>query len=370
VNEIAEKTSRLQQMLERESLGGVLLNSQHNFAWLTGGGSNGVDSSRDPGVATLFVRRDGRKFMLANRIEMPRMLAEEISASDFEPVEFPWEDEKSNPNLLNELAKSLLGENQTLGTDLQIGCAQVIEEAIAECRYELMDDELERFRSLGADAGRKLGEVARRVEPGQTESEVAAQMICALSTVNIKPVVILVAADDRIKKFRHPVPKDVAWKKTLMIVACAKRDGLIASLTRIVSAGAVPEELRSRTNATANVNAKLLAATRPGATGSELFDLIARAYASEGFPGEEKLHHQGGACGYRTRDWVAHPASQQIVRDRQAFAWNPSISGTKVEETVIVAGDEIETITASPNWPQISVSIEGKDYRSPDVLTL
>ena len=42
--ELIEKTERLREMMAREGLGGVLLNAQHNFAWLTGGRSNGIDT--------------------------------------------------------------------------------------------------------------------------------------------------------------------------------------------------------------------------------------------------------------------------------------------------------------------------------------
>ena len=59
----------------------------------------------------------------------------------------------------------------------------------------------------------------------------------------------------------------------------------------------------------------------------------AKAYAEKGFADEIDLHHQGGAAGYRTREWVAHPNANDVVRNDQAFAWNPSITGTKVEET-------------------------------------
>jgi hypothetical protein len=65
-NEIEEKTERLVRLCKDERLGGVLINSQPNFSWLSAGGCNGVDASRENGVATLFVRRDGKRFVLAN----------------------------------------------------------------------------------------------------------------------------------------------------------------------------------------------------------------------------------------------------------------------------------------------------------------
>ena len=155
-----------------------------------------------------------------------------------------------------------------------------------------------------------------------------------------------------------------------MLVTCARRGGLIASLSRIVCAGSVPDELRRRTDAVARVNARLLAATRPGAVGSELYGTAAAAYADEGFEGEEHLHHQGGACGYRTRDWVAHPASAETVQVNQAFAWNPSITGTKAEETCMASAEGVEILTTTPEWPQITVRVDGREYPSPDVLSL
>ena len=155
-----------------------------------------------------------------------------------------------------------------------------------------------------------------------------------------------------------------------MLVTCARRQGLVASLSRIVCAGDVPEELKRRMNASARVNAKLLAATRPGTLGSELYRVAADAYAEEGFPGEERLHHQGGGAGYRTRDWVAHPASTETVQNNQAFAWNPTVTGSKAEETCIATAEGVEVITKSPDWPQIPVRVGGREYLSPDVLAL
>ncbi len=233
---------------------------------------------------------------------------------------------------------------------------------IARARYELTAAEVDRFKALGRDAGKAIGDMARKVEPGMTEREVARRAVDALAAVGVDSMVTLVAADDRLKRFRHPVPTDLQWKKVLMIVVCARRGGLIASLTRIVCDGAIPEDLANRTRGSAFVNARLFDGTKPGVTGRELYELAALAYSEAGFPGEEHLHHQGGATGYRTRDWVAHPLSTEKVQNAQAFAWNPSITGSKVEETCIAFEDGIEIITATPGWPSIPIEVEGRPY--------
>lgn len=369
--EIGEKTGRLAAAMASEGLGGVLLGAQHNFAWLTAGGRSGIDLSREPGAGTLLVRADGKRFVIASRIEMARLLEEELAGAEFEPVDYAWEDEKASPTFVADLAARLTRGGGALGSDLPAGPGlKVVEGVVARCRYQLTPRELERFRRLGRDAGEVAGEFAKSLEPGETESEVARRLDDALAARGIHSVVTLVAADERIEKFRHPVPTARAWERVLMLVTCARRGGLIASLTRIVCAGPVPEELRRRTQSVARVNARLLAATRPGAVGSELFKTVAAAYAEEGFAGEERLHHQGGACGYRTRDWVAHPASAETVQPGQAFAWNPSITGTKAEETCVASVDGVEILTNTPGWPQIPVRIDGREYLSPDVLKL
>lgn len=370
-DEIDEKTGRLVEMLGREGLGGVLLNAQHNFAWLTGGASNGIDLSRENGVAFLLVTAGGKRYLLANNIEMPRMLAEEIAADEFEPVEYSWQDEKASGDFVTRKALSLLASGGELATDIAIdGRTRAIEGLVAKCRYSLTAAEVERFRVLGKDAGIAMRSVLDKVVPGETEIEIAAKLRVELAAGGMTSVVTLVAADERIASFRHPVPSENRWNKTLMIVSCSKRDGLISSCSRIACIGNVPEELQRRTEATAFVNASLWNATRSGVSGADLYKMAADAYAEQGFADEINKHHQGGAGGYKTREWVAHPKSGEVVQQNQAFAWNPSITGTKIEETAILTDTGIEVITASPNFPSIKTEIDGQTYFSPGILSI
>ena len=355
-------------MLERENLGCVLLNTQHNFSWLTGGRSNGIDLSRENGAGWLLVTRGGKGYVIANNIEMPRLLSEELSSTEFEPIEITWQAEKDPYAVINAVG-SVAGDGD-VGCDIGFPETRWIEPSIARCRFELTPDEIERFRNLGCDSGAAFESAVQRLIPGQTENEVARIIRDELSARNIFSVVTLVAGDERIPSYRHPVPTDRRWNDTVMVVICARRHGLIASSSRIVCADDVPSDLQLRTEACAAVNAALYAGTAPGATGSELYDIASNAYDARGFAGEINKHHQGGACGYRTRDWVAHPDSLDIVQPNQAFAWNPSITGTKTEETAVLIDGRLEIITATSSFPTISTVIDGREYLSPGILSL
>jgi Xaa-Pro dipeptidase len=359
MTELEEKTERLTRLAAVANVGGVILNSQAGFSWLTGGGSNRIDGSRENGNGALFVRADGRRFVLANAIEMPRLVSEELAGADWLPVEYPWPEEHARAETVVTLAASLTTGGMSIGADTALPGAVVLDRGIARARAPLTRAEVPRYRALARDAGVVAGETLRSVSPGTTEHEVARRMSDAALAIGGRAIVLLVAADERIALFRHPVPTMRAWQHTLMVAACIQRQGLVVALSRILVAGPVPPALAERTEKTAQVFSRLLDATRAGTGGSDLFEVARRAYAEVGFAGEETRHHQGGAIGYRSREWVAHPASEEVVQTVQAFAWNPSITGTKVEETALLDDDRIELITSTPGWPTITGGASG-----------
>jgi antitoxin VapB len=347
--EIDEKQARLVSAITDAGLAGVLLATHHNIAWLTGGRSNRVDASREAGTQRLLVTADGRRFVLANTIEMPRLRDEVLAGLDFEPIEYPWTADQDAAHAVSA-ARSIVGGTDPIGADWPLPGAAAAEPL------------------LGRDCGMIVGDVCRRLRPGEDEREIAATVMLALTSVHARAIVLLVGADERIARYRHPVPTATQWSRIVLVAVCAERDGLIACLSRIVATKAAPPDVETRTRATASVFGRLLDATRPGATGAQLFDVAATAYRHAGFPGEEALHHQGGATGYRSREWVAHPQSLAIVQARQAFAWNPSITGTKVEDTALVVDGRVELITSTPGWPSIEMSVGGETLLAADVL--
>jgi Xaa-Pro aminopeptidase len=218
--------------------------------------------------------------------------------------------------------------------------------------------------------GEAIGEAARLFEPGIRECEAAGRLRECTSARSLESVVTLVAADERIAKYRHPIVTDKEARETIMVVTCARRWGLIAAATRIVRFVPVTRELQRKHDATVFVDATMIAATRPGVALAEILQAGISAYRARRFGKEWKLHHQGGPTGYAPREFVVTPRDKRSVMPNQAVAWNPSITGTKSEDTILALPDRVEIVTESPDWPMINVEIQGQIIRRPDLLVL
>ena len=196
----------------------------------------------------------------------------------------------------------------------------------------------------------------------------AARSAAALLERGITPTVLLMGVDDRIRKYKHAVARQGVLERYGMVNLCARRWGLVVSITRFVHFGPIPEDLAASFTAAARIHSELLHATRPSATSAQLFEVAREAYKSVGAAEEIELHHQGGPCGYTERDWLITPTGEDIVTAPQAFAYNPSLRGAKVEDTILASENSIEVLTETPTLPVVETVIDGAVYRSAGVL--
>jgi antitoxin VapB len=358
--ELDAKHERLVEWLKSQNLAGVLIRRNENVAWLTGGAVElRVLTPCETGVASLLVTASGKRYYFTTENEAPRLHDEEFGALDFEPVLFPWW-----ANETEATAAKLAGG--TLASDTPgAGLTSV---SLASLREGLSETEMARYRWLGLETAAATVEALHEVEPGLSEYDLEAITAGALLRRGILPSVYLYAVDDRILKYKHAVARGKRLKQYGMLNLCSRKWGLAISITRFIHFGPLPTELAARFQAAAQVNAALLNATRVGATSAELFKVAQTAYAAQGFPGEERFHHQGGPTGYGEREWVATPEGTQVVVNNQAFAWNPSIRGGKTEDTVLLRNGVIENLTPTPELPVVAAKVEGSTYAAAGVL--
>jgi Xaa-Pro aminopeptidase len=158
------------------------------------------------------------------------------------------------------------------------------------------------------------------VRPGMTEYEIAGLLAREAQSRGVQPIVNLVATDARVYAFRHPLPTDKQLERYAMLILCGRKWGLVCSVTRLVHFGRLPDDLRRKAEAVARVDAAFIAAT------------------------------------------------EDCVSPGQAYAWNPSIAGTKSEDTILVGATDNQILTAMPDWPTLSVVVDGQTLNRPAIL--
>lgn len=360
--EVDIKVARVRDLIAREGLGGALFATCANFAWITGGGRSHVSLASERGVGAVLVTAD-EAVLVADNIERERLLQEELAGLSLASAEFDW----WHGIIVEEAQRRVPAASLVADVPLP-GCRLLDTAETIALRNPLLAPEIDRYRSLGRDAGAVMSEAALRCDPGLSEHQLAGMLAGGLADFGIQPVVTLVAVDDRVRERRHPLPTDRRLERYAMLVAGARRDGLNVSLTRLVHFGPVPADLSERLRSCARVDAAFLAATRPGAALADIFRAGQAAYAAEGFPDEWREHHQGGPTGYGARDLKACPGCPGSVLDGQAYAWNPSIAGVKSEDTYLVSGEGLELLSPTPDLPAIEAEVGGRRFTRPAIV--
>ncbi|NOZ50652.1 MAG: aminopeptidase P family protein [Chloroflexi bacterium] len=360
MNEFETKQRRIQAFLQERGLDALLLRQVSNFAWATCGKSSCVNTASSLGEATLLIT-PGNRYLFANNIESPRLDEEEgLKEQGWEFHTAPWWEENE---ALVQITAGL-----KVGADMAFPAATDISGDLVRLRSQLTPAEGERFRTLGHICAEAMDDAIFGIQPGMSEYEIAARLAFETQRRGAQPIVNLIATDERIFRYRHPLPTAKKLDRYAMLVLCGRKQGLVASITRLVYFGALPAELRQKAEAVAGVDAAFIAATRPGAVLGHIFSQIQTAYAAAGFADEWRLHHQGGPASYDPRDFVATPTSPEVVVAGQAYAWNPSITGTKSEDTILVGEQRNDVITAIAGWPVLTVEIDGQSYQRPAIL--
>ncbi|SEO66623.1 Xaa-Pro aminopeptidase [Halogranum amylolyticum] len=344
------RVDRLDAYLDEHDLEAVWFARPNSFAWLTGG-DNVVDAAGDVGVAAAGY--DGDLHLVTDNIEAPRLVDEEVP-DEFAVETVQWYE--------SSLAEAVANTSSTpAAADFDVPGFEAVD--ASSLRQPLTDNDVAVYRELGRDAADAVESVARELEPGDTEHEVAAALRVALSARDINAPVVLVGGEERAQQYRHYTPQVAELGGYALLSVTAERNGLCASLTRTVAFDP-PEWLEERHEAATTVDVSALAATREvarqGGAAGDVFSAVQDAYDAVGFDGEWEHHHQGGAAGYAGREWIATPTSDDPVYAPMAYAWNPTVQGAKSEDTVLVTDDGFEILTSTGDWETQTVeSVDG-----------
>ena len=348
----AGKITALRSLMSEKKLSALVLRRNPNLAWVISGRAH-VPTTIDAACFDLVITEDAT-FAVTNAIEAPRLAAEEFPQGlDIKVVQW-WEGR--NHGLP---ADTVMGSDQP-GADLvDLGVE------IEMLRASLDKYDQARLADISQRSAKALGQAMREVLPDDREIDVAARISAALWQHNLEISFLGVAGQSRVKRFRHPLPTDAVVGNRVSASICAKEKGLIASVTRIVTFGALTDGEEHQYSGILEVEADLLDATIVGNPFSTVIDVATQSYSRYGFESDEwHRHHQGGPTGFMPRDWPATQSSARLIQINQPIAWNPTAEGWKVEDTLITNASGISLLSNDATWP----SREVRGRNRPDLL--
>jgi len=339
-----QRLQPLRELMKERGLDSFVLRRNPNLAWAIAGRAH-VPTTIDMACFDLIITQESAT-AITNVVEAPRLIAEELP-SEVTVKTVKW----------SEGRDPLLPTGPKTGSD-QSGADRIdLGTQVEIIRASLIESDVTRMKEICVDAAVALGNAMKQVENSDREIDVAGLITHSLWQADLEIAFLGVAGNDRVHKFRHPLPTDVIIGNRVSASICAKRKGLIASVTRIVTFGEVTNQMVSDYTSIFKVEAALLDATVVGAPFSDPINAAIAAYPANGFDADEWTHHhQGGPTGFLPRDWPANQTSSRLIDHNQPIAWNPTGKGWKAEDTILATTSGTKLLSVDPDWPTFEVN--------------
>jgi antitoxin VapB len=343
MNAINERIQPIRELMKEKGLDAFVVRRNPNLAWAIAGRAH-VPTTIDASCFDLIITLDSVS-AVTNSIEAPRLIAEEFPAGIEVKIVNWWEGRDSH-----------LPTGEKIGSD-QAGAGRIdLSVEVEVVRASLIESDVARFEDICTDTAVALGAAMKEVKSLDREIDVAGLITKYLWESDLEIAFLGVAGESRVKRFRHPLPTHELVGSRVVASICAKRKGLIASVTRIVTFGELPDSDYNTYLSLLNVEAALFDATTIGSAFSEPVKAAIAAYPANGFDADEWTHHhQGGPMGYLPRDWPATTTSTREIAKSQPIAWNPTGKGWKAEDTILTTASGIKILSVDPHWPSLTV---------------
>ncbi len=216
--------------------------------------------------------------------------------------------------------------------------------------------ELERMRTAQVITDKAFSEVIGRIQPGQTEKELQAELIYCLykngaEGLSFDPIVV--------SGPNTSLPHGVAGDRIIQAGDFVTMDfgvivgGYCSDMTRTVAVGYATEEMTHIYNTVLQAQLAGIAATKAGATGAEIDGAARQVIADAGygdFFGHGYGHslglevHESPNCGPRNQS----PMAAGVVSSAEPGIYLPGKFGVRIEDVVVFRDHGCENLTHSP----------------------
>lgn len=354
-----KKRQHLRAWLAESGYDALIIARRENFSWLTSGGDSTVVNSTQNSIGCLLIKKDSQ-FLVSHVMDGKRLMNEQLPSQNYELIEMHWyEGEPVNQAL------KIAGKNAV--TDICIPGIRNVFPEILDLHYPITELEMERLHWLGKALNSIFMEMAKHIRSGISEMDLATEFQYLQSLQGISSDVLIAGSDDRIFKYRHPMPTNKKIEKFVMLHSASRKWGLHAPITRLYSIGAPRTEFLHPFKAVAEIQARVLDSTKPGMPYSQMLGLMKDWYAQAGYAEEWRNHFQGGPTGYVIVD-ADRCLTSKTIQTNTPFEWFITVPGSKTAELALLGTEGLEIASNGDLWPQYSVDVNGMEYKMPGIF--
>ncbi|MFM7127870.1 MAG: hypothetical protein ACKO0V_00755, partial [bacterium] len=224
---IDSRQKKMAEILAEHQLQGIILSRPEHLSWITAGAelSPAMHLGRHPIFAYLSPTH---RMMICDPTQSARLFEEELFGLGFLLKEFPLAD---GPHSI--LSSLVMGK--TVAWDMRLDDRPSLRGALhTECQ-SLSEAERAALRRLGRALALCVETTAATFKRGETERDIAAQLVHRMLREGVQPVHVQVLAEERARHYRSAAPRNQAVRNWAVISATGRRDGLDVSMSRCVA---------------------------------------------------------------------------------------------------------------------------------------
>ncbi|MEZ6122641.1 MAG: M24 family metallopeptidase [Planctomycetaceae bacterium] len=364
LEDVELKHQRIARFLESAGADALLLQDPANIAWATAGTDLSRFSGDDPAVnsTSLFITPEARLFA-TNSVDSAQIFEREAFGLGFQLKQREWF--QPHEALIGDLCRG-----RRVLADRGVPRAILSGVEIRRLRTPLTGLEVERLRMLSRVAVHAVESTAHHLRAGVTESEVAGEVSHRLLKRTVAAARIQVCADGRNERYRHWTFGETPIREFAVISCCARRWGLHVGVTRTVCLQRVPQTLWQAYQQAVMIHATGLFFTRHGERLGEIWKKVHRIFEKFGMGSEWQLADQGDVIGYSLREAQIKPDSDEVLETPSVAFWHPSVGPALLGDSMLCRESANELLTTSPSWPQLSITVKGREVQCPGILLL
>lgn len=355
------KRARVREWLQTNDYDSLIICRRENFSWLTTGGDPSVVNTTQNGIGCMVITQNNH-FLVSHTMDGQRLIDEQIPDQNFELLETHWFDGDCS-----NTAKKVSGNR--IAADLPLRAVDYVFSEISNLHYPMSTFEFNRLRWMGQTMHEIYIQMEEFIQPGMSERKITAEFLYQQASKGIESDVLITGSDERVEKYRHPMPTNKKIKKLVMLHSAARRWGLHAPITRIFSIGEPNPKLQNAFEAVSYIQARTFHWTKPEMPYADILNMQKKWYSEAGFKGEWKNHFQGGPTGYIIVN-ATNCLSNEVVKPNTPFEWFISVPGAKVAELTLLVGNNLEIVSNGDGWPQHTICFDGITFQTPGIFEI